>query len=132
MDEITKAGIAGFVIAVVIDIFSPLDLLFFPPFVASIIAIYFFELKTVKHAVLVAFIIYIFPDWMWGSIGVVALLISGVSITYTVDIWLTLNQVLAPITALLAGLVGAELAERKRRANTLPRLPSTIPVPPAA
>lgn len=132
MDEITKAGIAGFVIAVVIDIFSPLDLLFVPPFVASIIAIYFFELKTVKHAVLVAFIIYIFPDWMWGSIGVVALLISGVSITYTVDIWLTLNQVLAPITALLAGLVGAELAERKRRATTLPRLPSTIPVPPAA
>lgn len=131
MDKLIKAGIAGFVIAVVVDLFSPVDLLFVPPFVASMIAIYFFELKAVKDAVLVALIIYIFSDWVWGSLGVIALLVSKQSITYTVDIWITLNQVLGPITALLAGLAGSELAEKGRRPTTLSHLPPTVPVPPA-
>jgi len=48
MDQAVKAGIFGLIIALFITILSPAYLYFLPQLVASIITIYFFDLKTTK------------------------------------------------------------------------------------
>lgn len=127
MDPVIKAGICGFVITVIIIFFSPVYLYFFPSFVASIIAIYFFELKATKDGVLAALIIYIFPEWILGAVNLLGNLISNepINYTYTVDLWMFLSQIFIPLTALLAGLIGSSLAETRRVREYVP-----VPVPP--
>lgn len=122
MDRAIKAGIFGFIFAVLINILLP-DLYFIPQFVASILAIYIFDLRTTKDALLVAFITYLFSIGFLGSVSLAFYL--GEPLTLTVDVWLALNQIVTPLTALPAALAGVWLAKTRRPIAAAP--PPPIP-----
>lgn len=129
MEPVLKAGIAGVAIAFVITLFFAQENLYFiPSFVASIVVIYLFELKATKDAVLAAFITYIFTDWIFNGIPILLSMNETFTFTFTVDAWMVIGQLFAPITALLAGLCGAEMAKTRRR--TTPTLQPPPPPPP--
>jgi len=127
MDQAIKAGFSGFIIATIIIFFLPVDLYFLPEFVASIVAIYVFGLKAIKDGLLAAFTTYIFTEWIVGSVALAIFFVSNEPINLTVDIGLVLNQIVTPLTALLAGLVGLWLARTKQPAVTMPPPPPPIP-----
>jgi len=130
MEPVFKAGIAGVIIAFAITfVFFQFNLYFFPSFVASLIVIYFFELKSTKDAVLAAFIVYIFTEWILSSLSF--LVSIGQTFTITVNDGMVLGQIFTPLTALVAGFIGAEFAKtRQRSILTLQPLPP--PPPPAS
>lgn len=128
MTPIFKAGICGFIIALVIIFFSPVNTYFLPYLVAPLIAIYAFGLKDAKDGMLVAFAIYIFTEWILGSLNLVGLLISNETISFTADVPIVVNQILTTLFVLLAGLAGSELASKRRAATTF--APTPVPVPP--
>jgi hypothetical protein len=125
MEPVLKAGIVGVIIAFAIT-FSLGDLYFLPSLVASLIVIYFFELKATKDAMLAALIVYVFTDWILN--GLTAPLSINERFTITVDVGMVLNIVLTPLTALVAGFVGAELAATRR--HTAAALQPPPPPPP--
>ena len=51
MDQSIKAGVYGFLLAVVINLFSPIYLDFIPSFLVAILAIYIFRLGFAQTAV---------------------------------------------------------------------------------
>ena len=130
MEPVFKAGIVGVIIAFAVTfVFFQFNLYFFPSFVASLIVIYFFELKATKDALLAAFIVYIFTDWILSSLSFLVSIDQTFSIT--VDAVMVLGQVSTPLTALVAGFIGAEFAKtRQRSILTLQPLPP--PPPPAS
>ena len=78
---------------------------------------------------MIAFAIYVFTEWVLGSIALVGFLLSNENISFVVDEWMVLSQILTTLFVLLGGMAGTELAGRKRQVATqLP--PSPIPVPP--
>lgn len=129
MEPVLKAGFAGVIIAFVITFaFFEFNLYFFPSFVASLIVIYFFELKSTKDAVLAAFTVYIFTEWILSSLSF--LVSIGQTFTITVDDGMVLGQIFTPLTALVAGFIGAEFAKTRQR--TISTLQSLPPPPPRA
>ncbi len=65
MDRSIRAGISGFLLAVIINLFLPVSLGFFsflPSFFAAIITIYAFRLRTLKDGLIATFMTYIFND----------------------------------------------------------------------
>jgi len=130
MEPVLKAGFAGVIIAFVITFaFFQFNLYFFPSFVASLIVIYFFELKATKDAVLAAFIVYIFTEWILSSLSFLVSIDQTFSIT--VDAGMALGQISTPLTALVAGFIGAEFAKTRRHIiSTLQPLPP--PPPPSS
>lgn len=129
MGRLINAVICGFIIAVVLYFFLPSIASFLAYFIASIIAIYFFGIKEVEGGILVAFAIYVFTEWVLGSIALVGFLLSNENISFVVDEWMVLSQILTTLFVLLGGMAGTELARRKRQVAT-PFPPSPIPVPP--
>jgi len=139
MGQVINAVICGFVIAVAIIFFLPANASFLAYFLASIIAVYFFGVKERKDGILVAFAIYIFTEWILGSITLTGFLTSNETISFTVDQWMLLSQIYTTLFVLLGGILGSELANRKRQTATtfpptpipVPPPPSTLPVPPS-
>ena len=62
MDRSIKAGVSGFLLAVVINLFSPIYLDFVPSFLVAILAIYIFRLGALKDGLVAAFMTYILSD----------------------------------------------------------------------
>ena len=127
MEQAIKAGISGFVIAVVITLFSTVDLYFIPQLVASIIVIYIFDIRTTKDGLLAAFITYLFSIGILGSVSLAFYLVSNEPVNLTIDIWLVLNQIVTPLTALPAALAGVWLAKTRRPTARTPPPPPPIP-----
>jgi len=127
VDQAIKAGISGFVIAVVITLFSTVDLYFIPQLVASIIVIYIFDIRTTKDGLLAAFITYLFSIGILGSVSLAFYLVSNEPVNLTIDIWLVLNQIVTPLTALPAALAGVWLAKTRRPTARTPPPPPPIP-----
>ena len=127
MDLAIKAGIFGFIIAVVINISLPVDLYFLPQFVASMIAIYMFDLRTTKDGLLAAFMTYLFSIGILGSVSLALYLFSNEPVNLTVDAWMVLNQIVTPLTALPAALAGVWLAKTRRPTARTPPPPPPIP-----
>jgi len=124
VDRAIKAGIFGFIIAVVINILLP-DLYFLPQFGASMIAIYIFDLRTTKDGLLVAFMTYLFSIGFLGSVSLAFYL--GEPLSLTADVWLVLNQMVTPLTALPAALAGVWLTKTRRPKARTPPPPPPIP-----
>jgi len=127
VDLAIKAGIFGFIIAVVINISLPVDLYFLPQFVASMIAIYMFDLRTTKDGLLAAFMTYLFSIGILGSVSLALYLFSNEPVNLTVDAWMVLNQIVTPLTALPAALAGVWLAKTRRPTARTPPPPPPIP-----
>jgi hypothetical protein len=126
MDQSIKAGVSGFLLAVVINLLSPTYLDFIPSFLVAILVIYIFRLGALKDGLVAAFMTYIFTD---GILGTIVLAMSYFANepypSFNVDIWIMLSPVVQAVTAVIAGYIGVRLAQKRKPARELP-----APIPP--
>jgi uncharacterized membrane protein len=124
MDQSIKAGVYGFLLAAVINLFSPIYLGFIPSFLVAILAIYVFRLGTLKDGLVAAFMTYIFTD---GVLGTIVLAMSYFANepypSFNVDVWTMLSPIVSAITAVIAGYIGVRLAQKRKPAPELPPSP---------
>jgi hypothetical protein len=131
MDPSIKAGISGFLLAVVINLFSPVYLDFVPSFLAAIWVIYIFRLGTLKDGLVAAFMTYIFTDGILGTIDLATLYFTNETYpSFNIDIWTMLSPIASAVTAVIAGYIGARLAQKKKTAREL--LPAMLSQSPPA
>lgn len=128
MDQSIRAGVAGFLLALFINLFSPINLFFIPSFLVAILVIYIYRLKTLKDGLVTAFMTYIFNDGILGTIALATFYVTNeLYPSFDVDIWLVLSPVVASITAMIAGYVGIWLVHKMKPTRELPPPP---PLPP--
>jgi ABC-type branched-subunit amino acid transport system permease subunit len=127
MDQAIKAGIFGVIIAVVINSLSPEYLYFLPQFIASIIAIYIYGIKTFKDGLLATFTTYLFTEWVVGAVIVAGLFAANEPYTLTVDMFVLLDQIFTTLTALIAAPIGVWLAKKRPERATPPPPPPALP-----
>jgi uncharacterized membrane protein len=126
MDQSIKAGVYGFLLAVVINLFSPIYLDFIPSFLVAILVIYIFRLGTLKDGLVAAFMTYIFTDGILGTIVLATSYFANEPYpSFNVDIWIMLSPVVQAVTAVIAGYIGVRLAQKRKPARELP-----APIPP--
>ena len=107
MDRSIKAGVYGFLLAVVINLFSLIYLDFYldfiPSFLVAILVIYIFRLGTLKDGLVAAFMTYIFTD---GILGTIVLAMSYFANepypSFNVDVWTMLSPIASAVTAVIA------------------------------
>jgi pheromone shutdown protein TraB len=123
MDPSIKAGVSGFLLAIVINLLSPVYLDLVPSFLVAILVIYIFRLGTLKDGLVAAFMTYIFTD---GILSTIALAMSYFANelypSFNVDIWTMLSPMVSAATAVIAGYIGIQLAQKGRRPQELPPL----------
>jgi len=131
MDPSIKAGISGFLLAVVINLFSPVYLDLIPSFLAAILAIYIFRLGTLKDGLVAAFMTYIFTEGILGTIDLATLYFTNEAYSsFNVDIWTMFSPIVSAVTAVIAGYIGVWLARRRKPAREL--LPAMLSQSPPA
>jgi hypothetical protein len=127
MDTSIRAGIFGFVLVIVVDLFLPVpsDLSFVPPFLIAILVIYTFRLRAFKDGLIAAFMTYIISEGIVDTIALATYyLTNAAQQSYTIDIGTILSPILWAGTAVLAGYLGIWTA-RKRQPPPEPQ--PTIP-----
>ena len=128
MDRSIRAGFTGVSLALMINLFSPVYLVFVPSFVASILAIYLFRVGTVKDGLVTSFLTYIFNDGVLGTLSLATLYLENQPYTLNVDILTVFSPIVSSITALIAAYVGVRLVKRTK--PTHEELPPIQPIPP--
>jgi small basic protein len=124
MDRSIKAGVSGFLLAVVINLFSPIYLDFVPSFLVAILAIYNFRLGTLKDGLVAAFMTYIFSDGILGTISLATLYFANEPYpSLNIDVWTMLSPIVSALTAVIAGYIGVQLAQKRKPARELPLSP---------
>ena len=124
MDRSIKAGVSGFLLAVVINLFSPIYLDFVPSFLVAILAIYIFRLGTLKDGLVAAFMTYIFSDGILGTISLAMLYLANEPYpSFNVDVWTMFSPIVSAVTAVIAGYIGVRLAQKRKPARELPLSP---------
>ena len=128
MDRSIRAGISGALIAITINLFSPVYLDFIPSFLAAIFIVYIFRLGAFRDSLVAAFMTYIFNEGVLGTITLAMLYIENKPYELTVEVWMVFSPIVTSITALIAGYVGMRLAQRMKPAQELPpSLPPPLP-----
>lgn len=130
MDTTIKAAISGIIISFVILLFWTGSGYFLTYLIASIIVLYAFRIKEAKYGILVAFTIYLFTEWIVGTIIYSSMLAINENVNFTVDIWMVLSQIVTIPVILLGGLIGTELAKTRRTQTMFPSAYGPVPVPP--
>ena len=129
MDRSITAGITGFLLAIIINVFSPINLYFVPSFLAAIIAIYAFRLEALRDGLVAAFMTYIFND------GVLNTLYGAVYYnqlySVTLDFWTVVSPIVSAISAVVAAYLGMLFAQARRPAQELPPIVQSQVPPPA-
>ena len=124
MDQSIKAGVYGFLLAVVINLFSPIYLDFVPSFLVAILAIYIFRLGTLKDGLVAAFMTYILSDGILGTISLAMLYLANEPYpSFNVDVWTMFSPIVSAVTAVIAGYIGVRLAQKRKPARELPLSP---------
>ena len=129
MDRSIKAGIYGFILAVVINLFSPTYLDFVPSFVAAILVIFIFDIDTFKEGLVSAFMTYFFTiEAVNALVGAVYYYSNEPYPAFTFDAYSVVSPIVAAVTAVIAAYVGVWLAKKRRPQQT------TLPIvqPPSA
>jgi len=126
MDRSIRAGVSGALVAVMINLFSPVYLDFFPSFFAAIFIIYIFRLVTLKDGLVASFMTYIFNEAILNTLIAATYYVANEPYQLTVDIWIVFSPIVTSITALTAGYVGVRLVQRMKPA---PELPPSLPPP---
>jgi hypothetical protein len=129
MDRSIKAGVFGFLLAIIINLFSPIYLDFIPSFLAAILAIYIFRLEALKDGLVAAFITYIFCEGILGTIELAMWYFANKPYpSFNVDIWTMFSPIVSAVTAVIAGYIGVWLAQKRETARELPpTLPPQLP-----
>jgi uncharacterized membrane protein YdcZ (DUF606 family) len=126
MDRSIKAGVCGFLLAVVINLFSPIYLDFVPSFLVAILAIYIFRLGALKDGLVTAFMTYIFTDGILGTIVLATSYFANQPYgPFNIDVWTMFSPIVSAVTAVIAGYIGVWLAQKRKPAQELP-----APIPP--
>ena len=124
MDRSIKAGVSGFLLAVVINLFSPIYLDFVASFLVAILAIYIFRLGTLKDGLVAAFMTYILSDGILGTISLAMLYLANEPYpSFNVDVWTMFSPIVSAVTAVIAGYIGVRLAQKRKPARELPLSP---------
>jgi TctA family transporter len=133
MDRSIKAGVFGFLFAVIINLFLPVSLpmllSFVPSFLVAILAIYIFRLETLKDGLVAAFTTYIFTEGILDTIVLAMWYFANKPYpSFNVDIWTVFSPILTALTAVIAGYIGVRLAQKRKPAQELPPpLPPQLP-----
>jgi uncharacterized membrane protein YdcZ (DUF606 family) len=126
MDQSIKAGVYGFLLAVVINLFSPIYLDFIPSFLVAILVIYIFRLGALKDGLVAAFMTYIFTDGILGTIVLATSYFANQPYgPFNIDVWTMFSSIVSAVTAVIAGYIGVWLAQKRKPARELP-----APIPP--
>jgi hypothetical protein len=121
MDPSIKAGVTGFLLAVIISLLSPVYLDFAPSFLAALSAIYIFGLGTLKNGLVAAFMTYIFSGGILGTISLAMLYLANEPYpSINIDIWTMLSPIVSAATAVIAGYIGVRLAQKRKPTRELP------------
>jgi hypothetical protein len=124
MDRSIKAGVSGFLLAVVINLFSPIYLDFVPSFLVAILAIYIFRLGALKDGLVAAFMTYIFSNGILGTIVLATSYFANEPYpSFNVDVWTMFSPIVSAVTAVIAGYIGVWLAQKRKPAQELPLSP---------
>jgi uncharacterized membrane protein YdcZ (DUF606 family) len=124
MDRSIKAGVCGFLLAVVINLFSPIYLDFVPSFLVAILAIYIFRLGALKDGLVTAFMTYIFTDGILGTIVLATSYFANQPYgPFNIDVWTMFSPIVSAVTAVIAGYIGVWLAQKRKPAQELPLSP---------
>jgi uncharacterized membrane protein len=114
MDQSIRAGIVGFVFAVIVNVFSPVYLDWVPAFILAILVIYVYRLSTLKDGLVAAFITYIFSSGIVGTLTLAIYYTQNEQYpAFTVDPYTMLSPVLTAISAVIAAYIGVWLAKRR-------------------
>jgi len=131
MNRSIQAGVSGFLLAVIINLFLPADLGFFafiPSFLAAIFTIYIFRLEALRDGLVAAFMTYIFSEGILSTIGLATYYVANETYELTPDIWIVFYPIVSSITALIAGYIGVRLVQKMKPARELPpSLPPPLP-----
>jgi len=124
MDPSMKAGVSGFLLAVIIiNLLLPVYLDFIPSFFVAILAIYIFRLGTLKDGLVAAFVTYIFTEGILSTIDLATLYLANEPYpSFDVDIWAVFSPIVWAITAGIAGYIGVWLVQKRKPARGLPPL----------
>jgi len=126
MDRSIKAGVYGFLLAVVINLFSPIYLYFIPSFLVAVLVIYVFRLGTLKEGLVAAFMTYIFCDGILNTLGLATYYFANQPYgPFNIDVWTMFSPIVQAVTAVIAGYIGVWLAQKRKPAQELP-----APIPP--
>jgi hypothetical protein len=131
MDRCISAGIFGFLLAVTINLFSPVYLYFVPSFLASIIAIYAFRLETLREGLVASFMAYIFNDGILGTISLATFYFANEQYpAFTVDVWTMISPIVSAVSAMVVAYLGMLFAQARKPAQELPPIvQSQVPPP---
>ena len=131
MDPAIKAGISGFVLAIIINLFSPVFLYFVPSLLAAILVVYVLRLGTFKDGLVAAFMTYIFNDGILSTISLATFYAENKPYpAFSVDVWTMFSPVVEAVTAVIAAYVGVWLTKLRKPPPGLPSAPSPQ-LPPA-
>jgi hypothetical protein len=124
MDRSIKAGVFGFILVILVDLFlpEPAFIYFVPPFVIAILVIYTFRLGTLKDGLVAAFMTYIFSEGIIDTIGAADLYLTNQPYP-PIDIWAILYPTIWAVSAVIAGYIGVRLAQKRKPAQELPLSP---------
>jgi uncharacterized membrane protein len=123
MDQSIRAGIIGFSLAIIINLFSPIYLDFIPSFLAAILVIYFFRLGALRDGLVAAFMTYILSNGILGTISLATLYFSNEPYpSFDVDVWAMLSPIVSAVTAVIAGYMGVWLARKREPLQEPPQL----------
>jgi uncharacterized membrane protein YfcA len=115
MDQSIKAGIAGFSLAVIINLFLPVSLPiyveFAPSFLAAIIAIFIFKIGTFKDGLVATLMTYFLNDAIVNSVGLAVYYVESKQYTLVVDASAVLSPIIEAVTAIIAAYIGARLVQ---------------------
>jgi hypothetical protein len=121
MDIAIRAGISGFLVALVINLFSPVYLYFVPSFLVAILAVYFYRLGTLKDGLVAAFMIYIFTDGILDTISLATFYAEKKPYpAFNVDVWTMFYPLVSAVTAVIAAYVGVWLTKVRKPPPGLP------------
>ena len=129
MDTSIRAGIFGFILVIIVDLFLPVpsDLSFLPPFLIAILVIYTFRLRTLKDGLIAAFMTYMLSYGIIETLSYAVLYSqNNIKQSFTIDAGVIALPIIWASTAILAGYLGAWIARTRQPPPSREQQP-TIP-----
>jgi hypothetical protein len=130
MDRGIHAGISGFFLAIIMNLFTSGLLYFIPSFLSAILIVYVYRLETLKESLVAAFMTYTFNDGILGTIVLATCYLESRPYEVSVNIWLVLYPLANALTAIIAGYVGIWLVQKMKPSRELPHPPLPPPIQP--
>jgi len=112
-----KVGVSGFLVAVILNLISPVYLYFIPSFLATILVIYLLRLESLKDGLIASFITYIFTDATLNTMVSLSFYLANEPYTFIVNMEAVLSPIISAVTAFLASYIGVWLVQKAEKAK---------------